>query len=148
MASICPECGAVHNKAASCQEILDAFLAQEFTDPGYGAVHFLTVACFMIQHRRYSDSGMAWIADKLRLYLEHGMTADQIRQQAAKEAAPAQRKWKVTRAPDAPPLPEVAWSMTIADVAAQYQDAESYRTLIEQWARATLREMQPFLRGS
>lgn len=32
-------------------------------------------------------------------------------------------------------LPKVAWSMTIADVAAQMHDAESYCKLIEQWGR-------------
>ncbi len=32
--------------------------------------------------------------------------------------------------------------MTIADVAANYVDAESYRQLVKQWARTTLEEME------
>ncbi|QYR19267.1 hypothetical protein KZ483_15075 [Paenibacillus sp. sptzw28] len=32
-------------------------LALEFSDPGYGRVHFLTVACFIIQHNRYMTKG-------------------------------------------------------------------------------------------
>ena len=62
MAGACAECGAIIDQEESCQEIFDRFLVLEFSDPEYGAVHFLTVACFMIQHRRYSDAALGWIA--------------------------------------------------------------------------------------
>ena len=45
--SNCPECGAPDNL---CQTRFDEFLVLEFTDAGYGAVHHLTVATFMVQH--------------------------------------------------------------------------------------------------
>lgn len=45
----------------------------------------------------------------------------------------------------APPLPRVAWSMTIVDVANQFDDAESYCKLIEQWGRTVLKEMGPLV---
>ncbi len=51
------------------------------------------------------------------------------------------RTWKVTRQPDAPPPPIVAWSMTIADVVQNMPDAERYRAHVRQWARTTLREL-------
>jgi hypothetical protein len=137
----CPECGAVYREETTCQEIYEAFLVLEFTDAGYGAVHFLTVACFMIQHGRYSDEGMAWIAEKLRKHLEEDVPVEEIRRQASEEADQARRSWKVARPPGAPPLPKIAWSMTIADVAGKYTDAEEYRDLIREWARVTLREM-------
>jgi hypothetical protein len=35
--------------------------------------------------------------------------------------------------------------MTIADVALNYQDAASYRALVEEWARVTVQEMQPLI---
>ncbi len=38
-------------------------------------------------------------------------------------------------------MAQIAWSMTIADVARQYHDAASYCALVQQWAQATLREM-------
>ena len=43
----CPECGAADNL---CQSRFDEFLVLEFTDPGYGAVHHLTVTAYMLQH--------------------------------------------------------------------------------------------------
>jgi hypothetical protein len=46
---------------------------------------------------------------------------------------------------NAPHLPKVAWTMTIADVAAQMHDAESCCKLIEQWGRTTLKEMGPLV---
>jgi hypothetical protein len=143
MTKPCPECGAILNENESCQSIFDEFLVLEYTDPAYGAVHFLTVACFMVQHGRYSDEALAWIEGQLRAYLDEGVPAGHIRRQAAKETNQGKRTWKVIRPADAPPLPKVAWSMTIADVAAQYQDAESYRALVTDWARRTLQEMKP-----
>jgi len=108
----------------------------------------LTVACFMIQHRRYSDEALIWIEQKLHDYFERGFPVDQIRHRAEIETDQARRAWKVIRQADAPPLPEIAWSMTIVDVAANYQDAQSYCELVERWARTTLHEMKPLLTKS
>lgn len=141
MAIQCPECGAIQTETTTCQTAFDAFLILEFSDPEYGAVHFLTVACFMLQHGRYSDEGIKWMHRTLREYLEKDLTPTQLRQLAAKDTGNQTRTWKVVRAKDAPPAPKVAWSMTIMDVANQYKDAESYRSLITTWGRVTLREM-------
>ncbi len=124
------------------EKIFDEFLSLEYTNPAYGQVHFLTVACFMIQHRRYSDEGLVWIQSTLRTSLEQQLTGQQLRQLAAKGTDGATRTWKVTRQPDAPPLPKVAWSMTITDVAQHMQDAESYCEQVKQWARTTLQQME------
>lgn len=43
----CSECGAADNL---CKSRFDEFLALEFSDMGYGTVHNLTVAAYMIQH--------------------------------------------------------------------------------------------------
>ncbi|MCL4560619.1 MAG: DUF5946 family protein [Chloroflexi bacterium] len=141
----CPGCGASLRDSESCQTIFESFLALEYADPGYGEVHFLTVACFMIQHGCYSDEALAWIEQKLRLNLEQGVPAMQICRQAAKETGQGVRLWKITRPPDAPQLPKVAWSMTIIDVKAGYHDAASYCALVTEWARRTLKEMSPLL---
>lgn len=145
MSKICPECGAIISEDSSCQSIFDSFLGLEFRDPDYGEVHMLTVACFMIQHGRYSDEGLVWIEQELRANLEEGMPVERIRRQAAKETGQGTRTWKVNRQAGAPPLPKVAWSMTIADVASNYQDARSYRELVRHWARTTLHEMKPLV---
>ncbi|MBX3081803.1 MAG: hypothetical protein KF716_09225 [Anaerolineae bacterium] len=141
MTSICPECGARLSGDETCQTIFEMFLSREYVDPAYGAVHFLTVACFMLQHGRYSDQAVAWMRDLLRDYLDQDLTPAQLRHRASQGTSSQSRQWKVLRAGDAPPLPKVAWSMTIADVAHQYTDADSYRVLITQWARVTLREI-------
>ncbi len=145
MTPVCPECGAILNEESSCQAIFDSFLVLEFTNPGYGAVHFLTVACFMVQHNRYSDAGLAWIKRMLHAYLDENLTDKQLRRMAAHDAQSSIRTWKVNRQPNEPPLPKIKWDMTITDVAAQYQDAASYCKLVKEWARQTLKQMEyPF----
>jgi hypothetical protein len=146
MPTTCPECGAYLNDGTTCQSIFDSFLVLEFTDPDYGKVHMLTVACFMIQHGRYSDEALIWIEHKLRAYLEDGTPIEQIRKQAGREAGQDTRTWKVTRQPGTLPPPKVSWSMTIADIASNYQDACSYCKLVTQWAHTTLSEMKPLTR--
>jgi hypothetical protein len=132
-------------EGANCQSLFDELLALEFSDMAYGAVHFLTGACFMIQHNRYSDEALAWIEDKLRAHLERGVPIHQVRRQAARETQQATRTWRVERQPGARQLPEVAWSMTIADAFAARNDAERYRQVVTEWARAVLQEMQSLL---
>ena len=108
----------------------------------------LTVACYMIQHGQYTDEALIWIEQRLRDYLEKGISTEQIRRHAAKDAGQDRRKWKVTRRPSDPRQAKIAWSMTILDVALNYHDAGGYRDLVEQWARTTLLEMQALLPGS
>ncbi|OGN90056.1 MAG: hypothetical protein A2Y88_00645 [Chloroflexi bacterium RBG_13_48_10] len=128
----CPECGATLSGDTRCQEIFESFLALEYSHPEYSAVHFLTVACYMIQHGSYSDKALVWIERQLQDYLEAGLPASQIRRRAARDAAPDKRTWKVRRQPDESPQPKIPWTMTIADVAAQYHDAQSYGELVTQ----------------
>lgn len=143
----CPDCGARWGAIKSCQAAFDEILALEFSDPGFGAVHFLTVTCFMIQHRRYSDQALAHMQRALRAYLEQGVSAEQLRQQTSGGLQQHQREWKVLRQPDETELRPIAWSMTIADVAAS-KDAAAHRRLVTAWAQATLAEMGTWIRGT
>lgn len=145
-AAVCPDCGAALAEGTTCRAIFDQFLALEFGDPEYGAVHMLTVACYMIQHGQYSDAGLVWMEQRLRDYLEHGISAEQIRRGAAAETGQNRRGWKITRQPGDAPQPRVAWSMTIADAARQAEDPAQYRQAVTQWARIVLQEMQPLLK--
>ena len=141
----CPECGAVLPEGVTCQSVFDEFLVLEFTDPEYGEVHMLTVACYMVQHGRYSDAGLVWIEQRLRDYLERGIPARLIRQGAAHETGQGVRNWKVTRQPGDTPQAQINWSMSIVDVALQYEGAAGYRECITEWAKSVLREMQPLV---
>jgi hypothetical protein len=149
MALTCPECGAKWSAETTCQSIFDSFLVLEFTDPAYGAVHFLTVSCFMVQHGRYSDEALSWIQATLKAYFEEKMTPSQLRQlqqRAARGVGGEVRTWKMARHRDAPPAPHPLWSMTIMDVAQQYHDAPSYCNLVRQWARLTSKELGEVLK--
>ncbi len=141
MTTVCPECGAEVPEDGACQALFESCLALDYTDPGYGAVHALTVACYMIQHRRYSDEALVWIQEKIRKYLDAGLTNEQFRALATKEMDGQKRTWNVTRRKGSAPLPRIAWKITIADVAAHSQDAESYRHWVKEWARTTVDQM-------
>jgi hypothetical protein len=144
-ANFCPECGGIYKNSRSCQQIFDEFLVKEFTDPEFGEVHFMTVACFMIQHRRYSDRALAWIDSKLEEYLEKGLSSDEIRIQANREVSQENRKWKILRGPHDRRLPEIEWSKRISDVVFSDNDPASYRNEITNWVRSTREEMQIWL---
>lgn len=141
----CPECGARLSTADSCQEIFEAFLALEYADPRYGRVHMLTVACFMIQHGRYSDEALRGIAETLRANMEGGVSAEALRARTAPVVRADRRAWKITRRPEDGPLPHVDWTLTIADGVEYYAAPDSYCAWVERWARSTLAEMPPLL---
>lgn len=146
MSDRCVACGAVLSEGRTCQTIFEEFLSLEYTNPAYGQVHFLTVAAFMIQHGRYSDAALTRMQSMLRDALDEQLTAQQLRQRAAQGMDDATRSWKVTRQADARPLPHVAWSTTIADVAQYMQDPQTYCQQVKQWAQATLQQMAALFR--
>jgi hypothetical protein len=56
------------------------------------------------------------------------------------------RTWSMKRSEDDTSFPEIAWRITIIDVAQnsqEGQDVEQYCTQIKQWARSTLEQMPP-----
>jgi len=140
MPQSCLECGAILPEGSDCQAIFESLLNLEYSNPEFWEVHFLMVTSFMVQHGRYSDEAMAWAVSMLRAHLEQGVTTAQIREIARRGTSSGTRTWKVTRRPDEPPLPRMAWSMTIADVARGYQEGGDYCELVEQWARVTFGE--------
>ena len=141
MTSNCPTCGASWENNPSCQEIFDEFLALEFSNLAYGKVHMLTVACFMIQHQRYSDKALVWIQRNLCAVLENGTSPSDIRHQMTSDVEQGKRTWKIERQPDEPALPHIEWSITIADIYAHKDDPADYCAWVEKWARTTLKEL-------
>jgi hypothetical protein len=138
----CAECGAVWAGQQNCQAVYEGFLAQEFTDSGYGEVHFLTVCVFMLQHGRYSDQALAWVVPAMRAYLAGEKTTEQLRRESQAALGQGQRHWRVRRAAAAPPARAVAWDYTLAEVAAAAHDAESYRAAITTWAQRTVSQWE------
>ncbi len=145
MTPTCPECGATLPGELPCQAQFEELLALEFTSPPHGQVHMPTVACFMIQHNRYSDEALAWMASQLRAHLEQGLSPDLIRSRAARVALQPNRTWKIPRQPGARLLPVIRWSMSITDLFSTRHDPDLYCAMARRWAATTLAEMQPLL---
>jgi hypothetical protein len=52
----CPLCGGEFASIEQCRERFDLCMALEYQNPSaYGAVHHLSVVCYMLQHNAYSD---------------------------------------------------------------------------------------------
>lgn len=142
----CPQCGVQYRNGVTCEDAFNQMLALEFADEAFGRVHFLTVACYMIQHGFYSSSALDWIGERLQEYLQEQLPVSRIRQQAAHRVDDALREWKVLRQPNDPVQSKIAWSMTIQDVVNDYQNAAEYVDQVQGWAARTLDEMQPLLK--
>ncbi len=75
----CPECGATDH---SCQTRFDKFLALEFTNASYGAVHHLTVATYMLQRSsKLTRAGWLYKREPLREFLIENKPPSYIRKQ-------------------------------------------------------------------
>jgi len=142
MSEICSFCGAAKVGDLSCQDMFDEFLVLEFSNPAYGRVHMLTVACFMIQHNRYSDPALVWMKKKLEDVLNKVVSPAEIRVQMTRDADQTTRGWKIERQPHERELPQVEWSVTIADVYQHKGDPRSYCSWVERWAKATVLEIR------
>ncbi len=134
----CPECGAPDNL---CQTRFDEFLVLEFSDPGYGAVHNLTVATFMLQHSsRMSKEGWLYERELLREFLVKNKSPEFIRKQNRDLVDSGKRTFKFKSKNGKPVIDKTTWKKTILDV--RYENAEMYREDITAWARSALEEAE------
>ena len=132
----CPECGA-HEKL--CQSRFDEFLALEFSDADYGAVHHLTVATFMLQHSsRLTREGWQHERDLLREFLIEKKSPALIRKQNKNVVDSGKRSFKITSKTGKPVIEKSAWAQTILNV--RTDNAEIYCADITAWAHAVLEE--------
>ena len=132
----CPECGASDNL---CQTRFDEFLVLEFTDAGYGAVHHLTVATFMIQHSsKMTPEGWQYERDLLKEFLVEKKTPATIRKQIKDTVGSGKRTFKFKSKTGVPVIDKTVWKRTILDVRAE--NAEEYCEDITAWASSVLEE--------
>ena len=136
--SNCPECGAPNTL---CQTCFDEFLVLEFTDAGYGAVHHLTVATFMVQHSsRMTREGWMYERDLLREFLVENKPPQLVRKQIKNSVDSGKRTFKFKSKTGVPVINKITWAKTILDVRAE--NAEVYREDISAWARSVLEETE------
>lgn len=134
----CPECGAPDN---SCQTRFDELLILEFTNAGYGVVHHLTVATFMVQHSsRMTREGWLYERELLREFLIENKTPAMIRKQIKDTVDSGKRTFKFKSKTGVPVIDKTTWKKTIMDV--RSENAESYRENITAWARSVLEEAE------
>ncbi len=134
----CPECGAPDHL---CQTCFDEFLVLEFSDPGYGAVHNLTVATFMLQHSsRMSKEGWLYERELLREFVVENKSPDLIRQQTKASVDSGKRTFKFKSKDGKPVISKTVWRKTILDV--RSENAEVYCEDITAWARSALEEAE------
>ena len=136
--SSCPECGAPDNR---CQTRFDEYLILEFTDAGYGAVHHLTVAAFMVQHSsKMTREGWLFERDLLRQFLVENKPPARIRKQIKDTVDSGKRTFKFKSRDGLPVITKNTWAKTIVDVHAE--NVEAYCEEITAWARSVLEEAE------
>jgi hypothetical protein len=134
----CPECGAPDQL---CQSRFDEFLILEFTDAGYGAVHHLTVAAYMVQHSsKMTREGWMFERNLLREFLVEKKPPAYIRKQNKDVVDSGKRKFKIKSKTGVPVIDKTSWKKTILDVRAE--NAEIYYEDITAWARSVLDEAE------
>src|SRR5215216_1849507 len=130
----CPECGGPDNL---CQTCFNEFLVLEFTDTGYGAVHHLTVATFMVQHSsRMTREGWLHERELLREFLIENKPPSFIRKQNKDLVDSGKRTFKFRSKDGVPVIHKSTWMKTILDV--RPENADRYCEDINAWARSVL----------
>ncbi|HEX6269615.1 MAG TPA: DUF5946 family protein [Anaerolineales bacterium] len=134
----CPECGAPDSL---CQTRFDEFLVLEFTDPGYGAVHHLTVTTYMLQHSS-KMTRVGWLHERelLREFLIENRPPAHIRRQNKDLVDSGKRKFKIKSTTGLPVIDKTCWNKTLLDV--RVENAEVYCEDVAAWARSTLEEAE------
>ena len=134
----CSECSA---SETSYKTRFDEFLILEFTDVGYGAVHHLTVAAYMLQHSiKLTREGWLHMRDLLRVFLVENKPPAFIRKQNKDLVDSGKRKFKITSKDGLPVINKSTWAKTILDVRAE--NAEVYCVDVSAWARSVLEDAQ------
>ena len=133
---ICPECG-----AENCQARFDEFLVLEFTDADYGAVHYLTVATYMLQHSsKLTKEGWLHMRWLLKEFLVENKSPAFIRKQNKDLVDSGKRKFKIASKDGRPVISKTTWTKTILDV--QVDNAQVYCDDVTVWARSALKDVE------
>ena len=134
----CPECSAPDSL---CQPRFDEFLILEFADAGYGAVHHLTVATFIVQHSsKMTREGWLFERDLLKDFLIENKSPAHIRKQNKDVVDSGKRTFKIKSKTGLPVINKTTWRKTILDVRAE--NAEVYCEDVTAWARSVLEEAE------
>jgi hypothetical protein len=130
----CHECGVPERQ---CEARFHRFLALEYADAAYEAVHQLTVEAYMVQHSSHLTSeGWLFERDLLKRFLEPHALPARVRQEIAPDVDSRRRNFKIKSTDRRPLFDRPAWNSTIMNVC--HDGPETYCSDITAWARATL----------
>lgn len=139
MPFICAQCGAIYASDETCQQRFEACLALEYDNPlAYGAVHLLSVACYMLQHNLYSREGWLETRALVRLTISQEYTPADIRKMNRDRLDSGVRKWSITKGAKLAEFATIRWSRTIADI--RLENPEDYVSDVKQWAVSVLED--------
>ncbi len=134
----CPECGAAETL---CTTRFDEFLVLEFTDAGYGTVHHLTVAAYMLQHSsKLTREGWLHERDLLKEFLVANKPPAFIRKQNRDLVDSGKRTFKIKSRDGKPVIDKTTWTKTILDV--RTENAELYCEDVNVWAKSVLEDAE------
>jgi hypothetical protein len=143
MSFTCPHCGAVFVSGETCQDRFNAILSKEMEQAAYGAVHHLSVPCYMLQHNAYTREGWLEVRKLLTKFIYEGWTPARARRQNRVNADSGHRAWSFTRGAKLPEVEKIAWSRTIADV--RLDTAEVYTADVRRWAESILADSEQLM---
>jgi hypothetical protein len=136
----CPLCGAEFPAGEQCRDRFDLCLAKELENPAtYGAVHHLTVACYMLQHNAYSRQGWLGTRELLVQFIEQDKTPAEVRAQNRRKLDSHQRKWSITKG-ERISTEGLTWTRTIAAV--RLDNPDTYCADVELWAKSVLADTE------
>jgi hypothetical protein len=128
--AVCPECGASKVTGYTCWDMLGQVIGWEYGDPELASEHFMTVACYNIQHpAQFKDEVISDLKQLLAEYLEKKMTVKQIREYVSSRT---EGKVKILKEKNEVTPVLKKWEMTIADI---YTDPkpENPAEKVRQW---------------
>ena len=142
----CPQCGAMISDGVQCRDRFDQCLALEYELPAaFGKVHFLTVACYMLQHNAYSREAWLEARDMVAQLIRQEIPPAGIRKENRQRLDNGHRTWSITKGAKLSEFDRIVWSRTIADV--RFDSPENYCTDIESWAKSLLEDTDAALQA-
>ena len=134
----CPECGTDWSGGQTCTDHFHLMGFWELEKQLYD-VHHLMVLCYHLQHPSlYSPEGLRGAKQLLVLFLEEGLTPQQVRKRFGKAVDSGTRPYKIKGASTAygTYTHPVQWTMTAAEVTAA--GLENYAATVRAWAGSVL----------
>ncbi len=141
MLNKCGKCGAEYGGEEDCRKRFELCLAKEYENPSaYGAVHHLTVICYMLQHNEYSHRAWLEAREMLRQFVRKGITPARLRRENRAKVDGGRRKWSITQGDKYARFDSIVWTRTIADV--RLDDPQVYCADVRQWAESVLADTE------